>query len=82
MAFGIGRSDAAFRMMNTSNAQLSAIRNAGPDSDTYALAQQDKQFAINNAKDQLTYQIMDKLEEQHDKIQKDKIKRSFSYFQD
>ena len=81
MAFGIGKSDAAFRMMNTANSQLSAIRNAGPESDTYALAQQDKQFAINNAKDELTYMVMEKMEEQHDKLQKDKIKRSFSYFQ-
>ena len=82
MNYGMGKSDAAFRMMNTANSQLSAIRSVGPDSDMKALAAADKRNAINMAQDQLTYQIMDLMEEQADKIRKDKIKRSFSYFQD
>ena len=82
MVYGMGQSDAAFRMMNTANSQIASLNSVGPDSDMKALAQSDKQNAINMAKDQLTYQIMEKLDEQDQKLKKDKINRDFSYFQD
>ncbi|MBR2526721.1 hypothetical protein IKE67_09675 [bacterium] len=80
MVYGMGQSDAAFRMMNTAHSQISSINSIGPDSDMQALAKADKQNSINMLKDQLTYQIMEKMDEQDDKLKKDKIKRDFSYF--
>ena len=82
MVYGMGKSDAAFRMMNTANSQIASLNSIGPDSDMKALAEADKRNSINMAKDELTYQIMDKMEEQADKLKKEKIKRDFSYFQD
>lgn len=81
MVYGMGQSDAAFRMMNTSEAQISALNNIGPDSDMKALAEADKKNALSMAKDQLTYQIMEKMEEQQDKLKKEKIERDFKYFE-
>ena len=82
MVYGMGQSDAAFRMMNTASSEIASLSSIGPDSDMRALAEADKRNAISMAKDELTYQIMEKMEEQEEKIKKDKIKRSFNYMQD
>ena len=53
MIYGVGRSDAAFRIMNTANAQMSAMRNIGPNSDMKMLHEMDKRNALQMEKDKL-----------------------------
>ena len=57
MIYGVGRSDAAFRIMNTANAQMSAMRNIGPNSDMKMLHEMDKRNALQMEKDKFSYQI-------------------------
>lgn len=75
MIYGIGRSDAAFRIMNTANAQMSAMRSVGPNSDMRMLHDMDKRNALQMEKDKFSYQMLDKLDQMDNKIRKDKLKR-------
>lgn len=75
MIYGIGRSDAAFRIMNTANAQMSAMRSVGPNSDMRMLHEMDKRNALQMEKDKFSYQMLDKLDQMDNKIRKDKLKR-------
>ena len=75
MIYGVGRSDAAFRIMNTANAQMSAMRNIGPNSDMRMVHEMDKRNALQMEKDKFSYQMLDKLDQMDNKIRKDKFKR-------
>ena len=75
MIYGIGRSDAAFRIINTANAQMSAMRSVGPNSDMRMLHEMDKRNALQMEKDKFSYQMLDKLDQMDNKIRKDKLKR-------
>lgn len=75
MIYGVGRSDAAFRIMNTANAQMSAMRNIGPNSEMKMLHEMDKRNALQMEKDKFSYQMLDKLDQMDNKIRKDKLKR-------
>ena len=75
MIYGIGRSDAAFRIMNTASAQMSAMRSIGPNSDMRKLHDMDKRNALQMEKDKFSYQMLDKLDQMDNKIRKDKLKR-------
>lgn len=75
MIYAVGRSDAIFRMMNTANAQMSALRNINPNSDMRMLHQMDMQNSLQMEKDRLSYQMLDSLDKLDNKIRKDKLNR-------
>lgn len=75
MIYGVGRSDVAFRIMNTANTQMSAMRNIGQNSDMKMLHEMDKRNALQMEKDKFSYQMLDKLDQMDNKIRKDKLKR-------
>lgn len=75
MIYGVGRSDAAYRVMSTANAQMSAMRNIGANSDTKMLHEMDKRNTLQMEKDKFSYKMLDKLDQMDNKIRKDKLKR-------
>lgn len=75
MIYAVGRSDAIFRMMNTANAQMSALRSINPNSDMRMLHQMDMQNSLQMEKDRLSYQMLDRLDKLDNKIRKDKLNR-------
>lgn len=75
MIYAVGRSDAIFRMMNTANAQMLALRNINPNSDMRMLHQMDMQNSLQMEKDRLSYQMLDRLDKLDNKIRKDKLNR-------
>lgn len=75
MIYAVGRSDAIFRMMNTANARMSALRNINPNSDMRMLHQMDMQNSLQMEKDRLSYQMLDRLDKLDNKIRKDKLNR-------
>lgn len=75
MIYAVGRSDAIFRMMNTANAQMSALRNINQNSDMRMLHQMDMQNSLQMEKDRLSYQMLDRLDKLDNKIRKDKLNR-------
>lgn len=77
MIYAVGRSDAAFRMMNTANSQLAMINSIGPNADLRALHAMDTRNALQMQKDKLNYTLMDKLDKLDTKIRKDKINRMY-----
>ena len=77
MIYAVGRSDAAFRMMNTANSQLAMMNSIGPNTDLRALHEMDTRNALQMQKDKLNYTLMDKLYKLDTKIRKDKINRMY-----
>lgn len=83
MVYAIGRADAAYRMMSTADSQLSTLRSIGSNYDVRVLQElqkRDTMNAINMQKDELMYNLMDKLDKMDKKIKKDKFERSSSTF--
>ncbi len=77
MIYAVGRSDSAFRMMNTASSQLSMMNSIGPNSDLRALHAMDTRNALQMEKDKLNYTLMDRLDKLDTKIRKDRIKRMY-----
>lgn len=75
MIYAVGRSDAAFRMMNTANAQMSALRNINSNSDMRMLHEMDMRNSLQMEKDRFSYQMLDRLDKLDNKIRKDKLNR-------
>ena len=83
MVYAIGRADAAYRMMNTADSQLSSLRSIGSNYDVRVLNELQKRDtlnAINMQKDELMYKLMDRLDKMDKKIKQDKFERSTSTF--
>ena len=77
MIYAVGRSDAAFRMLNTANSQLAMMNSIGRNTDLRALHAMDTRNALQMQKDKLNYTLMDKLDKLDTKIRKDKINRMY-----
>lgn len=75
MIYAVGRSDAAFRMMNTANVQMSALRNINSNSDMRMLHEMDMRNSLQMEKDRFSYQMLDRLDKLDNKIRKDKLNR-------
>lgn len=72
--------NAAFRMMSTNNSLMSLTSFAGNYSNLNLLNQKEKTLMCNKLNSELEYKISDAQYESLKKLEKDKIKRSFSIF--
>jgi len=72
--YGIGRNDAAFRVMNIANTQMAMMNSLGPNTDMQRLHQMDTQLALDAEKAKFNYKMLDKLDQMNKKIVEEKFK--------
>lgn len=73
-------SNAAYGMMQNSNAMLSMARGAYGSDDTRSMAQKEKGLQTDNLNNQVTYSATELMEESQKKVQNENFKRAFSCF--
>ena len=72
--YGIGKMDAAYRVMNIANAQMAMMNSLGPNADMARVHQMDNQLALDSEKAKFNYKMLDKLDQMNKKIVEEKFK--------